>query len=177
METWELEKGPHFLSTFYALFLNLKILKIHFHVIPLWSILVCKIHFSVKNNQFGQIFIFFQKVDTVILLINMFCPPAQAKNPFFLGPSSWPNKGRQLPRKERLNTQVSFKIYLTICDLSFNVQYNLNYLYFKQNKRPSARLSVNGLQSDLHVYRHTSIYLGVLLPHFQNFLKLFNQLV
>ena len=53
-----------------------------------------------------------------------------------LGSSSRFNKGRQLFRKY----QASFKHYLTICDLSFNVQYNLNYLYFREIKRPSEQL-------------------------------------
>ena len=55
-------------------------------------------------------------------------------NTRFLGSSSWTNKGRQLPRKKLLSTQASFKLCLNICDLSFNVHYNLNYLYFIKNK-------------------------------------------
>ena len=68
------------------LFLNLKMLKIHFYGVPLWSILVCKIaQFLAKSYQFRQLVTLFQKVDTLRLLkiYSMFCSLAGAKYPFF----------------------------------------------------------------------------------------------
>ena len=58
----------------------------------LWSILVSKLpQFFSKSYWFGQLIILFQKVDTLRLLkiYIMFCLPAGAKYPFFLGSSSW----------------------------------------------------------------------------------------
>ena len=72
-------------SQYYS-FLNLKILRIHFHVVPTCSILVCKIpQFLTKSYQFTQLITLFQKTDTLRLLkiFIMFCPPTGAKYPFF----------------------------------------------------------------------------------------------
>ena len=72
--------------------MNLKMLKIHFHVVPTLVILVCKIaQFLVKSYRFRQLITLFCKVDTLRLLeiYIMFCPPARAKYSFFLGSSSW----------------------------------------------------------------------------------------
>ena len=66
----------------YHSFLNLKILKIHFHVVPLWIVLACKTpQFLEKSYQFRQLIILFQNVGTLRLLriYIMFCPPAVAK--------------------------------------------------------------------------------------------------
>ena len=82
-----------FSSTFSTLtacncsFLNLKIIKIHFHAFPFFlSILVCKIpQYLPKSYRSGQLVILFQKVD-ILRLLKMyirFCLPATAKYPFF----------------------------------------------------------------------------------------------
>ena len=60
----------------------------------------------------------------------MFCPLARAKHPFLQAPA---NGLIRVP--SCLNTQIlehSFKLYLW-----FNVQYNLSYLYFRENERPT----------------------------------------
>ena len=71
-DKWQLDKWPHFSSTFYALIVR----NIHFWIWKnskfmsrLWSILACKIpQFLARSYRFGQLIIFFQKVDTLRLL-------------------------------------------------------------------------------------------------------------
>ena len=58
----------------------------------MWSILVCKLpQFLAKSYRFRQFIILFQKTDTPrqLKIYIMFCLPAGAKYPFFLGSSSW----------------------------------------------------------------------------------------
>ena len=53
----------------YHSFLNLRILKIHFHVVALWIVLACKTpQFLEKSYQFRQLIILFQNVGTLRLL-------------------------------------------------------------------------------------------------------------
>ena len=90
METWQMT--PFFIYLFYLVrtfslqhsFLYLKTVKSHFHVVPLRSIVVCKIpQFFGNSYRFGQPITLFWKIDTLRLQKNYkFCPPARAKYPF-----------------------------------------------------------------------------------------------
>ena len=82
-------------------------------LISMWSpLLVCKIHFWPKTTDL--------KSSPYLLKIEIVLFTCWSLIPTFWGSSSLTNKGWYLPRKKHLNTQTSFKLYLAICDLSFN---------------------------------------------------------
>ena len=92
-----------------------------------WS--VKYLNFWQKNYRFGQLIIVLWKVDTLRLC---FVQPPKP-NTHFLASCSWANKGRWLLEKNTKILKPSFKLYL-----SFNISYNFNYLYIRENKRPAA---------------------------------------
>ena len=118
---------------------------------PLWSNLVCKIpQFFAKSYRSGQLFIIFYKVDTLRLLkiYIMFCPPARAKYKFFQAPSNGPIKLNIAAQKRTLKYSSPRSNFVL-----FNVQYNLNDLYFRENKRLSVLLDFIVISNLIAVFR------------------------